>query len=170
MRRVVPAIVVTLLGLGALAAFKSSPGVAANPIALAPQRTTSTAPPATSPPTSGTGPRPTSPPTSPSTSPPTTQPKVASAPKTYDGDPIDNQFGTVQVRITVQGKQITSVDELQMPFDHARSQYISQQAGPYLRQEALQAQSANIQIVSGATYTSEGYAQSLQSALDKAGI
>jgi uncharacterized protein with FMN-binding domain len=167
MRRVVPAIVVTLLGLGALAAFKSTPGVAARPIALGPQRTTSTTPPATAPPTSGNGPTPTAPPTSP----PTTQPKpVDSTPKTYDGDPVDNRFGTVQVRVTVQGKQITSVDPVQMPFDHARSQYISQQAGPYLRQEALQAQSAQIQIVSGATYTSESYARSLQSALDRAGI
>ena len=54
------------------------------------------------------------------------------------------------------------------PFDRERSQYISQQAEPYLRQEALQAQSAQIDLVSGATYTSYSYAQSLQSALDKA--
>jgi uncharacterized protein with FMN-binding domain len=57
-----------------------------------------------------------------------------------------------------------------MPSDRQRSQYISEQAGPYLQQEALQAQNAQIDIVSGATYTSESYAQSLQSALDKAGI
>jgi uncharacterized protein with FMN-binding domain len=55
-----------------------------------------------------------------------------------------------------------------MPYQHATSAYISQQAAPLLQQEALQAQSANIQIISGATYTSESYAQSLQSALAKA--
>ena len=172
MRRVVPAIVVTLLGLGALAAFKSTPGVAARPLALAPQRTTSTAPPATAPPTSGKGPTPTAPPqTSPpqTVSPPTSPPPTAaSVAKTYDGDPVDNRFGTVQVRVTIQGGQITGVQPLQMPVDHAQSAYISQQAEPLLQQEALQAQSANIQILSGATYTSESYAQSLQSALDKA--
>jgi uncharacterized protein with FMN-binding domain len=166
MRRAAPAIVVTLLGLGALATFKSSPGLAARPAASAPARTTTTTP-ATAPPAGGDGPAPTEPPTSPTTSPT----KSGNAtPKNYDGDPFDNRFGTVQVRVTVQGNQITAVDPLQMPFDHARSLYISQQAEPYLRQEALQAQSASIQIVSGATYTSDSYAQSLQSALDKAGI
>ena len=55
-----------------------------------------------------------------------------------------------------------------MSYEHSRSQFISQQAGPLLQQEALQAQSAQIDIVSGATYTSESYAQSLQSALDRA--
>jgi uncharacterized protein with FMN-binding domain len=157
--------IVTVLGLGALATFKSTPGLAARPGALAPHRTTSTAPPATAPPASGSGPAPTAPPTSP----PTTQPKpVDSTPTTYDGDPVDNRFGTVQVRVTVQGGRITGVQPLQMPVDHAQSAYISQQAEPLLREEVLQAQSANIQILGGATYTSESYAESLQSALDKA--
>ena len=85
--------------------------------------------------------------------------------KTYDGDPVDNRFGTVQVRVTIQGGQITGVQPLQMPVDHAQSAYISQVAGPMLRTEALQAQSANIDIISGATYTSYSYAQSLETAL-----
>ena len=55
-----------------------------------------------------------------------------------------------------------------MPFGRSRSQYISEQAAPYLHDEVLQAQSAHIDVVSGATYTSESYMQSLQSALDKA--
>jgi uncharacterized protein with FMN-binding domain len=60
------------------------------------------------------------------------------------------------------------VRALALPNDRPRSQFISAQAEPLLRSEALSAQSARIDIVSGATYTSEGYAQSLQAALDRA--
>jgi uncharacterized protein with FMN-binding domain len=76
----------------------------------------------------------------------------------------------VQVQITVQGHQLVDVQPLQMPTSHQRSYEISQQAAPILRQEALQAQSAQIDLLSGATFTSESYAESLQSALDRAGI
>jgi len=156
MRRAVPALVITMIGLGALASFKSSPSVAAKPAASAitPRQTTT---PATGAPPPGTVP--------PTGSGPTT---TTGATRTVDGNPVDNQYGTVQVRVTLQGNTITAVTALQMPFDRERSQYISQQAEPYLRQEALQAQSAQIALVSGATYTSDSYAQSLQSALDKA--
>jgi uncharacterized protein with FMN-binding domain len=78
---------------------------------------------------------------------------------------VDTQFGAIQVAATVQGRQIVDVRALQLPFDRARSQFISTQAEPLLRSEALQAQSANIQLLSGATFTSEAYAQSLQGAL-----
>jgi uncharacterized protein with FMN-binding domain len=71
--------------------------------------------------------------------------------------------------VTVQNGHITAVTALQMPYEHSRSEYISQQAEPLLRREALQSQSAQIDLLSGATYTSESYAQSLQSALDRAG-
>ena len=71
--------------------------------------------------------------------------------------------------MTLQGKQITGITALQMPVDRQRSAEISQQAEPLLQQEALQAQSAQINIIGGASYTSQSYAQSLQSALDKAG-
>jgi hypothetical protein len=156
MRRAVPALVITMIGLGALASFKSAPSAATKPAAgaIAPRPTT--------PPTTGAPPPGTVPPTGSS---PTT---TTGAPRSVDGDPIDNQYGTVQVRVTLQGNTITAVTALQMPFDRERSQYISRQAEPYLRQEALQAQSAQIDVVSGATYTSDSYAQSLQSALDKA--
>ncbi len=83
------------------------------------------------------------------------------------GDPSDNQYGTVQVQVTLQGSQITDVVALQMPDSHQRSLEISQQAEPILRQEALQAQSAQIDILSGATFTSQSYVQSLQAALDR---
>jgi uncharacterized protein with FMN-binding domain len=77
-------------------------------------------------------------------------------------------YGIVQVRITMRGSRIVAVDNLALPFDRNRSQEISQVAGPLLRTEALRAQSASLNVVSGATYTSDGYAQSLQSALDRA--
>ena len=78
------------------------------------------------------------------------------------------QFGTVQVQVTIVGGKIQDVQALQLPQDRRRSAEISQYAAPILRQEALSAQSAQIDLVSGATYTSEAYAQSLQSALDQA--
>jgi uncharacterized protein with FMN-binding domain len=161
MRRVVPALILTVIGLVGLAAFKSSAPVtnahASGLKAAASRGPTSTAPAATAPPPAGTGTRPATPGST-----------AAPAAQTYDGDPVDNRYGTVQVRITVRGKQITAIEPIQMPFDRSRSQYISEQAAPYLHDEVLQAQSAHIDVVSGATYTSESYTQSLQSALDKA--
>jgi Uncharacterized protein conserved in bacteria len=85
------------------------------------------------------------------------------------GTAVQTPFGTVQVQVTMQNGQITDVQALQMPSDQRRSQQISQYAAPQLRSEALTAQSAQVDSISGATYTSEGYAQSLQSALDQAG-
>ena len=87
---------------------------------------------------------------------------------TFTGSTIQIPFGNVQVQVVVKGGRITDVQPLQMPTAHARSQMISQYVAPMLRQEALQAQNAQINLVSGATYTSEAYAQSLQAALDQA--
>jgi uncharacterized protein with FMN-binding domain len=84
------------------------------------------------------------------------------------GDVIPTQFGNIQVSVRMRGSRILDVRALQLPFDHPRSQFISEQAEPILRQEVLQVQSARIDLLSGATYTSEAYAQSLQSALDRA--
>jgi uncharacterized protein with FMN-binding domain len=161
MKRAVPALVVTLLGLLALATFKSSPGLPAKSAATPLPK--SSVPPTSAPPPGTTGPAP----TTPQTSPPTTT--NGNATRTVDGDPFDNQYGTVQVRVTLQGNRITAVTPLQMPTDRQRSAEISQQAAPLLLQEALQAQSAHIDIIGGATYTTQSYAQSLQSALDRAG-
>jgi uncharacterized protein with FMN-binding domain len=106
-----------------------------------------------------------------STTPSTTRaPSPAPTPtvKTVDGDDVSTQYGEVQVQVTVRSGRITDVKGLLLPNDRPRSVEISQQAEPILRTEALQAQSAQIDIVSGASFTSEGYAQSLQSALDRA--
>ncbi len=175
MRRAVPAVIITILALIALATFKTTPATSAGAHALRPITPTTpptSAPPpttATTPPTTGAPPRRTRSTTPPATSPPTTA-APATTTRTFTGQAVDNQYGTVQVQITVQGHTVTDVQALQLPSDRQRSAYISQQAGPILRQEALQAQSAQIDGVSGATYTSQSYAQSLQSALDNAGI
>ena len=84
------------------------------------------------------------------------------------GQAVRIPFGTVQVQVTLQNGKITDVQALQMPGGDRRTQQISQYAAPQLRSEILQAQSARVDTISGATYTSEGYLQSLQSALDQA--
>ena len=84
------------------------------------------------------------------------------------GPVVTTKYGPVQVRVTLLGTRIVDAQALQLPSDRSRSVRISQTAGPQLRSEALQAQSANIHLVSGASYTSEGYARSLQGGLDLA--
>jgi uncharacterized protein with FMN-binding domain len=87
---------------------------------------------------------------------------------TATGSVVTTRFGPVQVQVTISGGAITDVTALQMPSRDGHSQQIAELAEPILRQEALQAQSARIDLLSGATYTSEAYAESLQSALDRA--
>ena len=85
-----------------------------------------------------------------------------------EGDVIATQFGDIQVRLIESGGTIVNIQALQLPFDRRRSLEISQFVEPILQSEALRAQSAQIDTVSGATYTSEAYRESLQSALDRA--
>ena len=87
---------------------------------------------------------------------------------TFLGADVPNRFGDVQVRVVISNGHISDILPVQMPYDRERSAYISQVAGPMLRTEVLQAQSAQIDIISGATYTSESYAQSVESALQQA--
>lgn len=94
----------------------------------------------------------------------------STATRTVAGDTVQTQYGPVQLQITVSGGRLTAVKALQVPDQNPRDQEIASFAVPQLTQEALSAQSAKIDAVSGATYTSAGYVQSLQSALDKAGI
>ena len=97
---------------------------------------------------------------------------TAAAPttRTVTGTTAQTQYGPVQVRITLTGSRITGASAVQYPDESARSKDINSTAVPKLNQETLQAQSASIDSVSGASYTSAGYRQSLQSALDKAGV
>lgn len=87
---------------------------------------------------------------------------------TFTGQSVDTRYGPVQVRVTVSGGAVTKVDVPVYPTESFRDQEINQQAVPQLVSETLSAQSARIDMVSGATYTSDGYLQSLQSALDQA--
>ncbi len=115
------------------------------------------------------------------TTPPSTQPSAAPTPtlspssrpgagsRTIAGPSEDMRWGPVQVTITVTGKQLTDV-QATAPTERSRSAFINQQAVPLLRQEALQAQSATINEISGATMASDAYAASLQAALQQAGI
>ena len=87
---------------------------------------------------------------------------------TFTGEAADTRYGPVQVQITVAGGKITDAQAVQYPQESGRDVRINSSAVPELNQETLQAQSAQIDTVSGATYTSEGYQQSLQSAIDAA--
>ncbi len=87
---------------------------------------------------------------------------------TYTGNSEDAYYGNVQVAVTVSSGKITNVKFLQYPNSHSTSVYINQQAMPYLQQETVQSQNANVQIISGATFTSQAFIQSLQTALNKA--
>jgi uncharacterized protein with FMN-binding domain len=97
-------------------------------------------------------------------------PAKAAVSGTFTGATAQTRFGPVQVEITVSNGKITAAKALQYPNNDFRSQQISQQAIPYLVQETLDAQSANIQGVGGASYTSQGWYDSLLSALAKAGM
>ncbi|HEY3535130.1 MAG TPA: FMN-binding protein [Pedococcus sp.] len=92
----------------------------------------------------------------------------SSAARTYDGGTAQTRWGPVRVRITVQGGKITDSRAVVYPNGNGRDYEINSYALPILDQEAVQAQTANIDMVSGATVTSDGYAQSLQSAIDQA--
>jgi uncharacterized protein with FMN-binding domain len=87
---------------------------------------------------------------------------------TYTGDAVMTQYGPVQVQLTVSGGRITKSAVTQVPWNDWRDQEINSYAVPVLNGEVVQAQSSQIDMVSGATFTSEGYIQSLQSAIDKA--
>jgi len=124
-----------------------------------------TEPPATAPPATA----------APATEPPATEvpptPAAATEPlaeQVVPGQVVRTPYGPVQVEVTVGPSGIVDVQALQLPYDRAYSARISRIVEPMLRDEALQAQSANVDLISGATYTSTGYAMSLQSALDQA--
>jgi uncharacterized protein with FMN-binding domain len=131
-------------------------------------------------------PRPVTPPVSPTTVPtprpaapapsrraaPPTRPASptarAATTTTVNGVPADTQYGPVQVQVSIRGRRIIRANAIDYPQSGGRDREINSYAIPQLNQETVDAQSANIDSVSGATYTSDGYRQSLQSALDAA--
>jgi uncharacterized protein with FMN-binding domain len=152
MKRAITALVATVAGVAWLVTFKVTPHIRE---AAAPESAPS-APAATASP-SGSPAAPTPTPT------PTPASRVANG--SFTGTAVPTIFGDVQVRIVVSGGRVTDVTALQMPTDRARSAEITQFVTPILRTEAIQAQNAQIDVISGATFTSEAYAESLYGAL-----
>ena len=171
MRRFPVVMGATVAGLAGVLTFHSQStahALAAGSLPVA-GGTPTTAPPTTAPPT--TAPPTTAPPT---TAPPTTAPPQATqstqaAPVTASATGASEQYGygVLAVKVTVIGSKITNTQVVGLQTAESYSQQIADQAIPYLRSQALAAQSANINGISGATYTSEAYATSLQSALNK---
>lgn len=97
---------------------------------------------------------------------------VASGPAdgTYDGSVVNTRFGTVQVQAVISGGKITDVIAVKLTDADRKSIQISQQVAPMVRSEVLTEQSAHVANISGGTYTTQAYLQSLQSALDAAGF
>jgi uncharacterized protein with FMN-binding domain len=93
---------------------------------------------------------------------------VAGPVRTGTGQIITTPFSVIQVRVTLTGRQLTRVETVELSGNGPRTEAINAHAEPILREEALQAGSAKIDVVSGATYTSESYRDSLQSAIDAA--
>ena len=87
---------------------------------------------------------------------------------TVNGTSEGTRYGPVQVRVTIRGRRLVAVTAVTYPSSGGRDREISSFALPRLEQEAVAAQSARIDTVSGATFTSDGYRRSLQSALDAA--
>ena len=94
----------------------------------------------------------------------------SSSGKTVTGPAVSTRYGNVQLKVTISGGKITDIQAVQLPAQDPKSSQISSYAEPQLRQSALSAQSANVSVVSGATYTSDGYRTALQAALDSAGF
>jgi uncharacterized protein with FMN-binding domain len=169
MKRVLMTIAATVVGIVALLSYKTHGAVTSSASALpsaglpATSTSASSATPSSSATTTGAPP-------DPSATPSSTTATSAPSSITYTGSAITTRYGIVQVKITVSAKKITNVGFVQLTAFDGRSQRINSGAAPILLQETLSAQSAHIDSVSGASYTSEGYDQSLQSALDKAGL
>ena len=165
MRRVILAIVSTAAALVFLLSFKthSTAALAAPPAsASASPAPSSRASASTSSPPASSSPAPAS-----SANPASTA--SASTAKTVTGTVAQTMYGPVEVRITVRNGKVTRAEAVEYPDQDPRDAQINSYAIPALNSEAVSAGSAQIDTVSGATYTSNGYISSLQSALDKAG-
>ena len=160
----------TAAGLGLVLSFHtSSPKLThlATGGGTATPPTTPSATPSTPATTPGNTPSSTSPPAAPATSiPATTAPATT---RSATGQDIQYRYGDIQLKVTEQGTRITDVQVVQESATDPRSEAINSQAVPLLQQQTMSAQSANIDGVSGATFTSEAFYQSLQSALGQLG-
>jgi uncharacterized protein with FMN-binding domain len=155
MKRVLLALFGTIGGLIALLDFKSQA-----PIQVTGLSASAPAPASSTSPTTSTG--------APASS-PTGAASTGTSARTITGSAVTTRYGTVQVQVVVSGTAIQSVTFAQLTSRDGRSAQINSEAGPILLRETISAQSAQVDTVSGATYTSDGYRQSLQSALDQVG-
>lgn len=177
MRRIALAVLSTLAALIALFSYPTSTGHSGSTAAEAVSAAKVVTQPGTAA-TTGQGPDPASQPTSgQSTAAPTTAAPSTAAPSTaaaqsatVDGAAEMTRYGIVQVQVVLTGGAITDITAVQYPQQDRTDREINSQAIPLLRSQVLAAQSANIDGVSGATFTSQGYITSLQSALDAAGF
>ena len=170
MKRVFVSIVGTVLGLVALLSFKSHPAEHTAAGGLPAASLAVTAPASASPAggTTATGAPPV--PGRSRLAATATSTKAAVSPRTITGSAVQTRYGVVQVKAVLTGRKITSVSFVQLTSFDGRSQQINANAGPILLQQTLSKQTAHIDGVSGATYTSDGYRTSLQAALDQVGI
>jgi uncharacterized protein with FMN-binding domain len=172
------ALLLTAAALAFLLSFRtpdtatvSRPGQVAIVSGPAASGTPTASPTATPRPTSRKGPVATPRPTSGTADRATSSPKPAATALrdgTYTGDAVPIRWGNVQIQVAINGGRIASVTAVDMPYSDRRTQRITDVAEPILREQAIAIQSAQLDVISGATYTSEAYAQSLQSALDRA--
>jgi len=160
MRRVILAIVSTAAALVFLLSFKTHSSTA---LTTAPVSASDSPSPSSSASASAASP------TASSTASPSSTASVSTA-KTVTGDVAQTRYGPVEVRIAVKNGKVTSAEATEYPDQDPRDAQINSYAIPVLNQEAVSASTAQIDTVSGATYTSNGYISSLQSALDKAGL
>jgi uncharacterized protein with FMN-binding domain len=159
LRRVILAIVSTAAALIFLLSFKTH----ATPVATTPPPSASATPAASaSEPAAASSPAASKPSSGSSGS------AGSSAAKTVTGDVAQTIYGPIQVQVTVKNGKVIAVQATQYPSSDPRDAQINSYAIPQLNSEAVSAGSARIDSVSGATYTSQGYISSLQSALDKA--
>lgn len=147
MRRVIFAIVGTVVGLTMLLSFKIRPAPSAASAAAGTNSSNDAGSTGTASTASGSTPN-----------------------GTVTGSAASTRYGPVQVKVTVANGQLTDVTAVRYPTGSPRDAQINAYAIPQLNQEALAAKSAQIDMITGATYTSEGYINSLQSALNKAGL
>jgi uncharacterized protein with FMN-binding domain len=158
MRRALIAAAATAAGLVALLDYRSSSP--SGPVKVStghPSATPATTLPSTEPTSTASNPG--------SPTPRSAAPTTPSPSGTYAGQDVQYRYGEIEVRIAVSDGRITGIDFPVESAPDSRSQNINSQALPILTQEALSAQGVNIDVVSGATYTSDAFAQSLQSAL-----
>jgi uncharacterized protein with FMN-binding domain len=161
MRRALIATAGTVAAVAALLSYKSSNAVKVSQVkvSVAPPSSTETTP------SRSDGSTTTNPTT---TNPPTTAPAGA-GPKVVTGNDVEYNYGEIQLRVTTDKGKITKIEVVQEAAPDEHSQEINDAAIPILTREALAAQGLNFDVVSGATFTSQAFAQALQSAIDPTG-